>query len=521
MGEPKVTKVLIIDNSPEDIELLIDLICQDHPNFEFSIAKDGRGGVESMGADRPNCILLDYRLDHESGLDLLPKFLAIDEACPVIMLTGRGSEAIAAQAIKAGASDYLVKKDVTGTDLRKAIEHAVMREDMKNKLASQEQDLRRQGRLEALGHLSAGVAHDFNNILATIRFGVEGLKRAVITQKSIQKLDIILRTVDRAAERTQGLLAFASQQVGRLSDELCSHVLAEIEALSHDAIATTCGIEFRHGVRDVLVHCDQALLQNALLNLIVNARDAIQQTDKAGTIIVESKVVERADVGRMVEFIVQDDGIGIPADLIEQVTDPYFTTKAATGGTGIGLSMVHGFVTQSGGSLRIHSEVGKGTTVRFTVPVGSVACAGSVKLGPTTAQDSMRTRRVLLVEDQFWLGVMIKDELEEAGFEVLMTASAENALTMMDQICDADAVVTDISLNGVLDGFDLAERTREKHPGIQIIGMSGFQHFDATKKRQVLDVLLLKPFETSDMTDELKRFRFGSKCGDRRRFDLS
>ncbi len=506
-----MTSVLIVDDSPDDMEFLADLICRDHPEFVVESAETGSAGLQKLAEFRPDCVLLDYRLGHENGLDLLPQFLEKGKGTSVIMLTGQGSEPIAAASIKAGASDYLVKQDATGTALRTAVRNAVERASMQRRLKAQEQDLRRQGRLEALGQLSAGIAHDFNNMLATIRFGVEGVKRNPNSSGNAQKLDMIITTVDRAAERTQGLLAFASKQVGRMSSHPCSEVFFELEALVRDLISDDCRIEFHFCEPDVAIYCDHSLLQNALLNLVVNARDAIKGYRRDGMIEVSASLEdgeELAGKGRLM-LTVSDNGKGIPEEIIDRVTDPYFTTKQDAGGTGIGLAMVHGFVTQSEGLLEVQSKPNEGTTISFTIPVGEGEDAGAAEAVKSRHPTTAAGRHVLLIDDEDLLAGMIRDLLEEVGFVVHKAATPDEALALLDNLQESDAVVTDISLRGSLDGFDLAAIIRGRLPKIQIIGISGFHEFEEGRKRDVMDAFLTKPFQAADLISELYNFGTG------------
>lgn len=491
-------RILLIDDSPDDVEHLTALALKADSSFEFSIAADGVEAMNLLGSNSVDCILLDYRLENEDGRTLLPKLLDASENCPIIMLTGQGSETVAAAAIKGGAADYMAKHEVTGTDLRTAVTRAVERALMQAKIVVQEQELLRQGRLEALGQLSAGIAHDFNNLLATIKFGVDGVRRSPGSQNSAERLDMVMTTIDRATERVQSLLAFASKQVGRMSTQMSSDVFREIRGLAKNPISSSCKIIFQPCEPNIPVVCDQGLLQSALLNVIINARDAIVEAKVDGVIRVSAAVVED---GTFIEFSVSDNGVGIPDNLIDRVVDPYFTTKQERGGSGLGLSMVHGFVQQNGGNLHIDSEM-PGTTVRFTVPVGSIANV-ETRESESESVRSNAVYRVLVVEDEALLARMIEFDLEDAGYEVEVASTAPQALELISNSAAFDVLVTDISLGGKLDGFDVARKARELQPNIKTIGISGFFRFDEYREAGIIDGMLSKPFQQNKLLDLL------------------
>ena len=496
------TRILVVDDSPDDAEQLVSLILQDSSNVEFKLVRNGGSALTTLAENEIDCVLLDYRLENEDGLELLPRLLEVDSKCPVIMLTGQGNETVAAASIMAGASDYMVKHDATGTDLRTAIMRAIERAEMQAKLAVQEQELMRQGRLEALGQLSAGIAHDFNNLLATIRFGVDGARRAPSSVKSVDRLDMVLSTIDRATERAQSLLAFASKQVGRVSTLMCSDVFLEIKNLTRDPISSSCRIEFSACEPDVPVACDHGLLQNALLNLIINSRDAILEKGEDGAIHVSAKAIRDEDGSSVVQFKVEDDGTGISEGDINRVVDPYFSTKRETGGTGLGLSMVHGFVKQNGGSFHISSSP-TGTTVSFTIPVGAKDdIEGFVETSEPDAP-LQSSRRVLVVEDEVLLARMMKFDLEDAGFQVSISSSAADAVQQLEET-SFDALVTDISLGGKMNGFDVARTARKQQPNIKIVGISGFYQFDKNREPDVINDMLAKPFQPSKLLSILQ-----------------
>jgi signal transduction histidine kinase len=502
----KPTTVLIVDDSPDDVEFLTSILLSHDPGYVIYDAHNSLQGLDELQNWQPDCVLLDFRLGHEDGIEVLDKFLTHPYARPVIMLTGQGSEVVAAAAIKAGASDYLVKMDINGMSLHKSIVRTVESAQMRALLELQEDALKRQSRLQALGHLSAGIAHDFNNMLATIRHAVDGARRAESAELAADKLDIISTVTNRAANRVQSLLVFTNAQSGEKTDRLTSDIVRELEEITRGPISRVCDIQFHNTDPLVSVRCDQTLLQSALLNLILNAADAIGATAQNNGLIT-FKVSPIAETAR-VEFCIVDNGGGISDDIIDRVTDPYFTTKQHTGGTGLGLSLVYGFAQQNNSPLDIQSDNALGiTSIRFSIPISTrTEVRKELDSDITSHASSGCTRSILLVDDNTVLLSLIGDELLHAGFNVVTANDTETAMSMTAQLRETDAVITDLSLGNSASGLDLAEKIRAKIPNIQIIGMTGYSSLLETDNTKVLDTLLQKPCYIHEMVFVLNSF---------------
>jgi signal transduction histidine kinase len=500
------TKVLIVDDSPEDVEYLTSLLQAQDNGYQVSDAHNSLQGLEELQNWQPDCVLLDFRLGHEDGIEVLQAFLSHQHAKPVIMLTGQGSEVVAAAAIKAGASDYLVKLDINAVALHKAISKSVESAQMRALLKLQEDALKRQSRLQALGHLSAGIAHDFNNMLATIQHAVESARRSTDLQKIGSRLDTIQTVVTMATDRVDNLLAFTKSQSGRKSERMNSQVMKELEEMTHGPISKSCDIQFDHGVTESTLYCDQNQLLSALLNLIVNAHDAILASNQRNGLIQVSST--RLPDNSQVEFCVADNGGGIPEEIIDKVTDPYFTTKLHTGGTGLGLSMVYGFAQQCGGTFSIEADQHIGTTsVRFRVP----ASKDDEKTSKHPAQNysiASRTKKrtILLIDDNTILLTLMKEELALEGFTVLAANNCESALAQVSNLDETDAVITDMSLGESESGLDLATKIRALLPNIQIIGITGFRELNTAEYKKTLNTLLKKPCYIHELVFVLNSF---------------
>ena len=338
----------------------------------------------------------------------------------------------------------------------------------------------RSQKLEAIGQLTGGVAHDFNNLLQVISGNLQLLSKDIAgNARAEMRVQTALAGVARGSKLASQLLAFARRQpleprvvnVGRLikgMDEMLRRALGgEIEV--ETAIAG--------GLWNSLVDPDQ--LENAVLNLAINARDAMNSegrlTIEASNAFLDDEYVRQHDelsAGQYVMIAVTDTGTGIPPDILERVYEPFFTTKAEDKGTGLGLAMVYGFLKQSGGHVKIYSEVGAGTTVKLYLPrevaredTLVTAPSGEVKGGEET---------VLVVEDDDEVREVAVSMLTELGYRVVKARDAASALVVVDSGIPIDLIFTDVMMPGTLRSPDLARKAKERLPNVAVLFTSGY-----------------------------------------------
>jgi PAS domain S-box-containing protein len=346
--------------------------------------------------------------------------------------------------------------------------------------AEAEAQLRQAQKMEAVGRLTGGIAHDFNNVLQVIAGNLQLLTQDVSgSLRGEQRLATAITTLDRGAKLASQLLAFGRRQplepkvinLGRLirgTSDMLRRALGE-------------GIEIETIVGGGLwnTFVDGAQVENALLNLAINSRDAMsglgKLTIEAGNASLDDAyAAQHADVvpGQYVMLAVTDTGSGIPADLMDRVFEPFFTTKPEGRGTGLGLSMVYGFVKQSGGHIKIYSELGQGTTIRVYLPrsrqpedVATHVDAGSVGGG---------TEVVLVVEDDDEVRSTVVDLLTDLGYRVLKSRDAQSALAIVESGVYIDLLFTDVVMPGPLRSPELARKARERLPDIAVLFTSGY-----------------------------------------------
>jgi PAS domain S-box-containing protein len=374
-------------------------------------------------------------------------------------------------------------------------------------LRSAEERYRQAQKLEAIGQLAGGIAHDFNNILTAIH-GYSTLVKESLAPGSQQREDVgeIIHAAERAEALTRQLLAFSRRQIldPRVIDlgESLRRIVPMLRRLIGEDIEVTVqvpSVECR-------VRADPGQVEQVILNLAINARDAMPN---GGRLTLDVSNVDAPDVedqsdvdipaGPLVRLAVIDTGTGMDATTIDRIFEPFFTTKPAGKGTGLGLATVHGVVQQSGGSISVHSEVGRGT--RFTVYLPRVYEHTDDHQVPSLFVDRKRSETILLAEDDEALRNLARRILEKQGYVVLAAQTPAEALRLAsDHPSRIDLLLTDVVLPGA-NGRELAEAITARNPSIRVLYMSGYTD-DAIVKRGVLEHemhFLAKPFEPESL----------------------
>jgi PAS domain S-box-containing protein len=355
-------------------------------------------------------------------------------------------------------------------------------------------------KMEAIGKLTGGVAHDFNNLLAVIVGSLDLARQRLAHGGDISRyLDNAMTAAERGATLTQRMLAFARKQELKLQGVDCMALVQGMAELLRTTLGTTASIETHFPLTLRTAHADPAQLELALLNLAVNARDALPG---GGKIIIDASEIavasgERPDLteGSYVRLSVIDNGEGMDTATIERAREPFFTTKGVGKGTGLGLSMVHGFAQQCGGSLTISSEPGHGTTVSLWLPV---ALGDDDWTAPTQPIEEMIGEHaplvILAVDDDDLVLMNTAGMLEELGHTVFQASSAQEALHMLER-GTVDLVVTDHAMPG-MTGAQLADSIEQLRPGLPVIIITGFAELPPhVSGRLRVD----KPFRQADL----------------------
>jgi PAS domain S-box-containing protein len=379
---------------------------------------------------------------------------------------------------------------------------------------SLESQLAQAQKMDAIGKLTGGIAHDFNNLLAAVIGGLSLIeKRADLPDEHGRILAMTKRAAEQGSELVRRLLAFARRQ--RLEPQPID--LAALQDGVSDLLTHTLGglisIEWQLDRKMWSAFADQAQLELALVNLIINARDAMPGGG-AVTITATNEEVDSDDpgglaAGEYVRLSVADTGCGIPKDVLEKVMEPFFTTKESGKGSGLGLSMVYGFAQQSNGAFCIASEVGKGTTADLWLPKAPPASrrrGGEAAAAPPAARKARRLS-ILLVDDHSEVRSTTAAVLEDSGHKVLQAADGAEAMRILEEKGeDCELVITDYAMpNG--SGTDLIRQARAHSPGIPALIITGYADADAIGDRPEGVEILLKPFTPTTLDAAIARVR--------------
>ncbi|UYN93454.1 MAG: MASE4 domain-containing protein [Enhydrobacter sp.] len=371
-------------------------------------------------------------------------------------------------------------------------------------MEAKEAQLRQAHKMEAVGQLTGGVAHDFNNILMVIQANVEELlEDPSLSAEHRELLASIATSGERAAEMTRRLLAFSRKQRLNPQPTDLTKLVASIDKLLQRTLGQQIRIETILENELWTTDVDRSQLESAIVNLAVNARDAMPE---GGQLLIETANVHLDEdyatlnpgvtAGAYVMVAVTDSGTGIPRDILDKVFDPFFTTKETGKGTGLGLSMVYGFIKQSEGHIKIYSEPGRGTTIRMYLPRSDTPLAADP---PAPADMPGGRERILLVEDEPHVREAVIRQLRSLGYSVTDAASGRAALDLLES-APFDLLLTDVIMPE-MDGVSLTREAAERWPGMKSLFMSGYSERGARSFGLIdgTDRILSKPFRKIDL----------------------
>ena len=371
-----------------------------------------------------------------------------------------------------------------------------------------EEKLRQAEKLQAVGQMTGGAAHDFNNLLMAIQGSLELLKKRLsLEAKDLALLDNALHGAKRGAALTQRMLAFARKQELRSESVDLGGTVRGIWELVQQSVTPEISVEAKLPSSLPRVITDQSQLENALINLIINARDAMPS---GGTIVISGVEhilapgnSEELSPAHYVCLAVSDDGEGMDSETLARVTEPFYTTKEIGKGTGLGLSMVDGLAAQSGGRLAIKSQKGEGTTVEIWLPAddSTAPAAQPDVVGNSQEQTETRKLRVLAVDDDALVLLNTTAMIEDLGHEPIEATSGKQAISLMEAGEAIDLIVTDQAMPG-MSGIQLIESARKFKPSIPVILATGYSELPAQAPRPL--VKLSKPFGLDELSEAIK-----------------
>lgn len=358
------------------------------------------------------------------------------------------------------------------------------RQFAEKRLAERERQMHRARRMESIGRTTAGVAHDFNNLLAVIMGNIELLATRVQDPESRRFLDNALSATNIGSQLTRKLLVFGRRSSLKPEVVDANHVISELKELFAQTISAKNTLVLKLDPEALAIKVDRSLLENVLINLLINASDALPD---GGVITVETLgvTVDRDQVseqghpltaGHHTRIIVSDPGKGMSPEVLDQAIEPFFTTKPESEGSGLGLSMTYGFVQQSNGQLRVSSSPGQGTSVSLQFPSSreQIQPGESEQQMETRFESAARTRRILVTEDSDAVRITVVEQLALMGYETIEACNGQQALELLSRHSPIDMLLTDVVMPGSLQGPQLAEKALEQYPDLKIVFMSGF-----------------------------------------------
>jgi PAS domain S-box-containing protein len=386
------------------------------------------------------------------------------------------------------------------------------------RLAEAEESLRQSQKMEAVGQLTGGIAHDFNNLLTGIIGSLDMMQRRFAQGRTVDVhayATAAMTAANRAASLTHRLLAFSRRQPLDPKPVNANRLANDMEELLRRTLGEAIHLEILTDAGVWLTRCDQNQLENAVLNLAINARDAMPNGGKltievSNAHIDEHYAARAHDVapGQYVCISVRDSGIGMTPDVLSKAFEPFFTTKPIGQGTGLGLSMIYGFVRQSEGHVSISSELGCGTSVKLYLPRydGGAAIADDAQSESCVEQRTERGEVVLVVEDEQVVRDLVVDVLQELGYRTLQAVDGPSGLAAIRSAQQLDLLITDVGLPH-LNGRQLVDAARLERPDLKVLFITGYAH-NAADGHALLGPgieIITKPFAIEVLAARIKR----------------
>jgi signal transduction histidine kinase len=380
---------------------------------------------------------------------------------------------------------------------------------------SLEAQLNQAQKMEAIGQLTGGIAHDFNNLLGTISTSLQVLQKRLESGQSDgadRYIGMAQHSVRRAAALTQRLLAFSRQQTLDPRPTDVNRLIAGLEELIRRSVGPSVELEVVGSRGLWATRIDGPQLENALLNLCINARDAMPEggrlTIETANSWLDAHAAAQRELtpGQYITISVTDTGTGMTEEVVARAFDPFFTTKPAGAGTGLGLSMVYGFVRQSGGQVRVYSELGVGTTMSLHLPRHRGSAEREPDARETAPADGSDGESVLLVEDEESIRLLVAEELADLGYRVTAVGDGKAALAALDAAAKIDLLITDVGLPGGLNGRQVADAGRVRRPELKVLFVTGYAQ-NAAVGNGLLEhgmEVLTKPFELAALANRIR-----------------
>ena len=504
--------ILLIDDDPQAQALIEMALIDAHFERKIEVVTTAAVGLERIKADHHDIYLVDQRLPDGTGLDVIRAAKDLGADKPFILMTGYGSGALDEAALREGAADY-VEKHLVGAHLERSIRYALRNWQASRALQDREEQLRQSQKMEAIGRLAGGVAHDFNNLLtAVIGYTDMIAERANLDPETAREVGEIRLAADRGAALTRQLLAFSRKQllnptVLNVNDSVAG-LLHMLPRLIGDHIHTDARLAAGLG----FVKADASQLEQVIVNLVLNARDAMPT---GGYVTIETANIELTEdrlsaeglvlePGPYVMLSITDTGVGMDETTRAHAFEPFFTTKEKGKGTGLGLATVYAIIDQSGGGIAMDTAPERGTSIRIYLPITDAPA--SLERPHAARGATEGTETLLLVEDNDAIREISAQALRRRGYTVFEARNGEEAIDWASKsVVLADMLITDVVMPG-MSGPNLAARLLQQMPNLRVLYMSGYTD-DATEVHGAFwggVPLLQKPFTPSQLAESVR-----------------
>jgi len=509
-------RIHIVDDQPVNLRIMEQLAAALRPDVEVRTFTDPRLALEAAAQNPPDLVISDYRMPAMDGAAFIAALRKLPDCgdVPVVIVTMYHDKKFRYKALEAGATDFLLspidhiefgirirnllllsEHRRTIREHSRALEHQIKQfESAVKQREAAEAALHQAQKLEAVGQLTAGIAHDFNNILTAVVGNLDLIESRIGEDPRLHKLiDAAQRAAERATTLTSQLLVFSRRKALFPEVIAADRLIRDFEVLIRPAIGEAVALEV-HAAPDLWsCYADPAQLESAVLNLVINARDAmptggILSIDLQNVALDRERAAHLGDIapGRYLTLAVTDNGTGIRPELMKRLFEPFFTTKEVGKGTGLGLAMVWGFVKQSGGHAVIDSEFGRGTTVTLYLPKTDRDRGNATDEEPSPQRDEAPrgAGTILVVEDDPEVLAVTSETLKSCGYDVVIAHNGVEALAQLHGYLSQGGLscgepvpcllFSDVVMPQGISGIELAREAMRLQPDLKVLLTSGY-----------------------------------------------
>ncbi|GER90256.1 hypothetical protein KDW_44180 [Dictyobacter vulcani] len=507
-------RFLLIDDNPQDRELIKRAIKKIFSDVTYIEVIHQVAFEEAIQTLDYQIVFTDYQLKWSTGIDILKAVRQRSTSIPIIMVTDTGNEEVAAEAMKQGLNDYVLKAHLYRLPL--AIKECLERVQLEKDRRDLQNQIMQAQKMESLGLLVSGIAHDFNNLLAAI-VGFSDLGMRGTQQKAPlfhEYFEHIHHRAEQGTRMIRQLLAFArgtplEPQYLNINEQITAHL-----DFLHALLGTSIQLDFQADPGLKAIYADATQLEQVLVNLCLNARDAMAM---GGNLTLVTQQVEITPgfqpihpymvPGSYVLLQVKDTGIGMDESVQARLFEPFFTTKEVGQGTGLGLAVVYGIVKQHQGIISVQSQPGLGSTFSLYFPAVEPVIEPTEKLQPVVSTEvESGGETLLLVEDDPDIQLVVCEGLQDYGYNVITASDGEEGVTVFEEHASSISLVIADIMMPKMKGRQFQEYVRKQRPDIKVLIVSGYQEMDL-KRRELLETrsaFLQKPFDLDVLVTKIR-----------------